>query len=56
MIYSLALINCGVFRFGYIDYSYAYKGNISMILLNTPQTLKAFDRNPRKYGQITYIA
>lgn len=49
-IYSSALIDSGASGYGFIDHSYVHKHNISMILLNTPWTLKAFDKKPTEYG------
>lgn len=55
-IHIPALINSSAFEFGFINNFYIYKYNISMISLDTSQTLKIFDKNHTKYGQIIYIA
>ena len=55
-INSLALIDSSASGFEFIDHFYVHKHNIPIILLNTPQTLEEFDRNPTEYGQITHVA
>lgn len=50
-----AFIYSGALDFNFIDYSFAYKQNIFLILLNMPQTLEAFNGTNSDYRQITHI-
>lgn len=55
-VHSLALIDCGISRYRFINHFYTHKHNIYLILLNTPWILEAFDEKPTKYSQIPHIA
>lgn len=49
IIYNSVLILFDIFKFRFINHFYAYKYNILLILLNTPQTLQIFGKNLIKY-------